>query len=282
MARETLKRALKLMFGHEGGYVNAATDAGGPTKYGITHKTLAAYRGVPSVSAAEVKALTLTEAEAIYRKNYWVQSGGDQLPIGLDYMAFDFGVNSGPNRAVKELQQVLQRAGVYTGKIDGWIGVGTIDGVNNYPGGLEALMKAYCEERMSFLRGLKGRQGFSANGRGWTIRVTGKDPKGQWKDQPGVIGHALAMMRESKVKLEPVAIPAEVAVQAETKATSESIGLPKILQNKEILTSAPAVITAIGGILSGNPVLQYGAVAVLIVGSLVGGYYFVRRIRMGG
>ncbi|PYG54361.1 hypothetical protein N434_04622 [Rhizobium sp. UGM030330-04] len=30
MARETLSVALDLMFGHEGGYVNAKTDRGGP------------------------------------------------------------------------------------------------------------------------------------------------------------------------------------------------------------------------------------------------------------
>lgn len=31
MAKETLSTALALMFGHEGGYVNAKTDRGGPT-----------------------------------------------------------------------------------------------------------------------------------------------------------------------------------------------------------------------------------------------------------
>ena len=62
--RETLPRALTLMFGHEGGYVNAATDRGGPTKYGITHAALAAYRGVKSVTAAQVKELTLAEVIA--------------------------------------------------------------------------------------------------------------------------------------------------------------------------------------------------------------------------
>ncbi len=45
MARETLPVALDLMFGHEGGYSNVKTDRGGPTKYGVTHTTLAARRG---------------------------------------------------------------------------------------------------------------------------------------------------------------------------------------------------------------------------------------------
>ncbi|WP_262515620.1 glycoside hydrolase family 108 protein [Agrobacterium tumefaciens] len=107
MARETLPVALDLMFGHEGGYVNAKTDRGGPTKYGITHKTLAAHRGVASVTAEQVKAMTREEATEIYRRSYWVQSGGDLLPKGLDYAAFDFGVNSGPATAVRRLQRVL-------------------------------------------------------------------------------------------------------------------------------------------------------------------------------
>ena len=127
--RETLPTALTLMFGHEGGYVNASTDRGGPTKYGITHTTLARHRGVASVTAAQVKALTLAEAEEIYRKSYWGQSGGDVLPVGLDYAAFDFGVNSGPSRAVRTLQQVVGVAA------DGKIGPKTLAAVNAYSAG---------------------------------------------------------------------------------------------------------------------------------------------------
>ncbi|MDH2091835.1 hypothetical protein N5K21_24185 [Rhizobium pusense] len=62
---------------------------GGPTKFGITHKTLAAHRGVASVTAEQVKAMTREETEEIYRRSYWTQSGGDLLPKGLDYAAFD-------------------------------------------------------------------------------------------------------------------------------------------------------------------------------------------------
>ncbi len=68
------------MFGDEGGYSNRASDRGGPTKYGVTHKTLAAHRGVPSVAADQVKTMTKMEAEDIYRRSYWGQSGGDLLP----------------------------------------------------------------------------------------------------------------------------------------------------------------------------------------------------------
>ena len=126
MARENLAVSLDLMFGHEGGYVNVKSDRGGPTKYGITHKTLAAHRGVSSVTASEVKAMTKEEAEEIYRRSYWSQSGGDLLPSGLDYAAFDFGVNSGPATAAKKLQAVLQDKKVYAGAIDGHIGEQTV------------------------------------------------------------------------------------------------------------------------------------------------------------
>lgn len=186
MARETLPEALRLMFGHEGGYSNSKSDPGGPTKYGITHRTLAAHRGVPSVTAAQVKALTLKEAEEIYRRSYWTQSGGDLLPAGLDYAAFDYGVNSGPARAVKSLQKVV---GVTQ---DGIVGGQTVAAVLAYKGGVQALIRAYCDERMRFLRGLKTWGSF---GRGWTIRVTGKDPKGQYKAQPASSGAMVAPIR---------------------------------------------------------------------------------------
>lgn len=206
--RETLPTALTLMFGHEGGYVNAKTDRGGPTKYGITHKTLAAHRGVKSVTAAQVKAMTLAEAEAIYRKSYWTQSGGDVLPIGLDYAVFDFGVNSGPARAAKTLQGVVGVAA------DGKIGPATVAAVRSYPGGVVKLIRDYCAARMAFLRSLKNTAtGFPVNGRGWTIRVTGVDPKGEWASTPGVVGHAVELAMTQAPRPIPKPDPAPAPAQ---------------------------------------------------------------------
>ena len=210
--RETLPEALDLMFGHEGGYVNAKTDRGGPTKYGITHATLAAHRGVRSVTAAQVQAMTRAEAVEIYRKSYWPQSGGDVLPVGLDYAAFDFGVNSGPGRAVRVLQQVVRVSQ------DGKIGPQTLAAVNAYPGGVVKLIRDYCNARMAFLRSLTSPQtGFPVNGRGWTRRVTGIDPEGKMPTEPGVVGHAVQMaMRTEPARPVPVtdASPAQPAAQS--------------------------------------------------------------------
>jgi lysozyme family protein len=277
MARETLPVALDLMFGHEGGYSNAATDSGGPTKYGITHKTLAARRGVKSVTAAEVKALTLAEATDIYRKSYWVQSGGDLLPAGLDYAAFDFGVNSGPATAIKRLQTVLAAAGGYQGKVDGHLGEQTLAAIKAYPGGVRMLLIAYCDERMKYLRGLGGSTGFGPNGRGWTIRVTGKDPLKKWKDQPGVVGNALRLTSVAGPSPVKVVAPAEAAAKADTKST----GLPEILKKPEAWGPLGGLLSAGGAIAAGSGPLQWALAIALVAGVLVGVWYFVRRVRGG-
>jgi lysozyme family protein len=272
--RENLDDSLELIFGHEGGYVNAKTDRGGPTKYGITHKTLAAHRGVPSVTAAQVKDMTIDEAETIYRKSYWGPSGGDVLPVGLDYAAFDFGINSGPMRAVKTLQKVL---GV---KQDGWIGTATLAAIASYPGGLSSLIRDYCEARMAFLRSLGGKQGFASNGRGWTIRVLGKDPDGKYKAQPGVLGNALAMAgRKPIVKTKPAAAVSK-EVDDEMSAKAEPGVLDAYLKPDVVLPAGGAVLTAGGTALSSglDPLRLALALAVVVVVGL-GAFYAFQRIR---
>lgn len=272
--RENLDDSLELMFGHEGGYVNAKTDSGGPTKYGITHKTLASHRGVPSVTPEQVKALTISEAETIYRKSYWGPAGGDVLPLGLDYAAFDFGVNSGPQRAVKTLQKVL---GV---KQDGWIGEGTLSAIAGYPGGVMQLIRDYCDARMAYLRSLKGAKGFRANGRGWTIRVTGKDPNGQWKAQPGVIGNALAMaQRQEPNKAVPtVGVPKDIDEAMSAKA--EPGALDAYLKPDVLLPAGGAAVTGAGTLLTSglDPIRLALAIAIIVVVGL-GAFYAFQRIR---
>jgi len=263
MARETLPTALSLMFGHEGGYVNAKTDRGGPTKYGITHRTLAAHRGVPSVTPAQVKALTLKEAEEIYRRSYWTQSGGDLLPAGLDYAAFDFGVNSGPARAVKSLQKVV---GVTQ---DGIVGGQTVAAVGRYPGGVQALIRAYCDERMRFLRSLGGPQGWSANGRGWTRRVTGKDPAGKLKDELGVVGNALRLAGGAQ-PVENAPVPAGKANPADRSVTDIVKDEPSLLVS---------LLSSLGAFAAGSGPIQWALAFAVVVGVSYGLYRLVKRER---
>lgn len=275
MARETLPVALELMFGHEGGYVNAKTDKGGPTKYGITHRTLAAYRGKKSVTSAEVRAMSRQEAVEIYRRSYWTQSGGDLLPPGLDYAAFDFGVNSGPAQAVKALQKLL---GV---RQDGVVGERTVNAAHRFPGGAVALIRAYCDERMRYLRTLTSKKtGFPVNGRGWTIRVTGKDPKGQWKDQAGVIGNALKLAADaSGASVRTDDIPPDIIAEAGAKADSRDIGLSEIIKNPEAWGPLGGLLSAGGALFAGSGPVQWALAAGIFAGIVVGVVYFVKRVR---
>lgn len=269
--RETLGVALRLCFGAEGGYSNRKTDKGGPTKYGITHKTLAAHLGKPSVSAERVQALTLAEAEAIYRKSYWAQSGGDVLPKGLDYAAFDFGVNSGPHRAVKVLQKVLGVAQ------DGWIGEKTLAAVADYPNGIEQLITDYCEARMAFLRSLKGPQGFPANGRGWTIRVTGEDPKGEWKAQPGVLGNALKMAAGEFEAVKDAPNDYDGAPEG-GDAKAEPTPKNPWTDPGVILSGAGSVLGSLGALVSGMGPVQWALAGAILIAAGVGGFLLVRRL----
>ncbi len=101
-------------------YTNDPSDAGGPTKWGITQGALAKGRGRP-VSAADVQALGRDEAVAIYRRDYMAAFETIEDPSLLELM-FDFGVNHGVGTAAKALQTVLTRIGYYAGEIDGGFG----------------------------------------------------------------------------------------------------------------------------------------------------------------
>lgn len=120
MIRDLIKR--------EGGYVNDPNDSGGPTKYGITQRTLSAWREV-SCSVSDVKNLTEDEALAIYRAEYYLLPRIDALPVSLQKHVFDIGVNSGPRTAIRLLQRSINTFGKNIVE-DGIIGPQTLDALN--------------------------------------------------------------------------------------------------------------------------------------------------------
>lgn len=160
MSRQNFPACLAITLRHEGGYVDHPRDPGGATNMGITRGTLAAWRG-RAVSKQEVRDLTKEEVGAIYRRNYWNPVQGDNLPDGMDLVAYDGGVNSGPARGAKWLQKGLRVAA------DGKIGKQTLSAAINTRDGVTAIQRA-CAARMGFLRGLRT---FSTFGRGWSRRV---------------------------------------------------------------------------------------------------------------
>lgn len=154
---------LAQILNHEGGYVDHPSDPGGATNMGITHKTLARWRGVEpwwSLPKSAVMDLEKTEAAAIYKALYWDRVKAASFPPGLDLAVFDYAVNSGPARAVKTLQALV---GVVQ---DGFVGPITLAAIAKRD--TLAIIEALCDQRLSFLQRLTT---FATFGRGWTNRV---------------------------------------------------------------------------------------------------------------
>lgn len=167
MARSRFDICLDEVLRHEGGYVDHPSDPGGATNMGITHKTLARWRHISpwwKLDKAEVKALTRAEAAKIYRASYWERCKAGSLPPGIDLILFDYGVNSGPDRAIRTLQAELGTVA------DGQIGPLTLDALTKCiaRSSSAALINAYCDRRLGFLKGLST---FAIFGKGWSSRV---------------------------------------------------------------------------------------------------------------
>jgi lysozyme family protein len=111
-------------------------------------------------TAADVRAMRVAEAKAIYRQHYWNAMRCDELPAGLDYAVFDFGVNSGIARAVKFVQRLLGVAA------DGRMTDAVLAAVSKHDAA--DLVARLCDQRLAFLKGLKTWPVFGA---GWGRRV---------------------------------------------------------------------------------------------------------------
>jgi lysozyme family protein len=148
-----------MVLAHEGGYVNDPHDPGGMTNLGVTKRAWEAFVGHP-VDEATMRGLTPARVEPFYKVQYWDKVRGDALPSGVDCAVFDYAVNSGVNRAAKDLQHAV---GVGA---DGVIGPLTMAAINAMEPSL--IVARVCDLRLSFLRSLAT---FDRYGKGWTCRV---------------------------------------------------------------------------------------------------------------
>ena len=169
----------------EGGYVNHKKDPGGPTDRGITQRTYDAWNKLKGKPQKPVKGISKAEADEIFVSQYFTTVRFNELPSGLDYAVADFAINSGPSRAVKELQRVL---GV---EQDGVIGLKTLAAIKTK--NPQLLIVAYCERRLAFMKSLKIWDTFK---NGWTTRVMGKI-NGQQDDDIGVIDRAVRLSKKN-------------------------------------------------------------------------------------
>lgn len=151
-----LARVLK----HEGGNDDDPRDPGGRTSRGITAARWAEWRQTHPGLPTDVWQAPQAEVEAIYKEKYWDVLWCDQLPPGVDYAVFDFGVNSGPARSAKFLQALVET------DQDGEVGPLTV--AATLAADPQQLINDFCDDRMTFLQGLGT---WGTFGRGWTNRV---------------------------------------------------------------------------------------------------------------
>jgi len=153
------QKSFELMLKSEGGYVNNPADPGGRTNLGVTQATWENWVG-RQVDEPEMRGLTADKVEPLYKERYFDAVRGDVLPVGLDYLMFDFAVNAGPGRAIKLLQSAV---GVTP---DGGFGPMTLAAVQAVDP--VVLIEKFSHAKEDFYRSLST---FATFGKGWLNRV---------------------------------------------------------------------------------------------------------------
>jgi lysozyme family protein len=191
MTADRFDICLKHTLEWEGQWSNHPKDKGGATMRGIIQRVYDGYRTNKGLPRRTVRNITEDELREIYRRNYWDQIRGDELPAGIDLAVFDFAVNSGPARSARYLQKALKI------NADGSVGPATLAACADCDHA--ATIKTIMAERKKFLRGLSDYRYF---GKGWSRRVAGIEPA------------ALAMVGELPTKAPAVPIPDPAAQSA--------------------------------------------------------------------
>ena len=160
----------RMIHKYEGGYGWNPKDPGGPTNFGITCYDLAEYRGQKMTSmttwAPLVRAMPLSEAEAIYKKKYATGLRFDDLPPGIDCAILDYGVNSGVARPVRVARTLL---GLPAGGMD----IVLIDALKKCEP--NDFISKINGERLRFMHAIRGGTAWAEFGHGWGSRVSDLD-----------------------------------------------------------------------------------------------------------
>lgn len=255
MSSKSFPQSLQLVLAHEGGFVNHPADPGGATNKGVTQKVYDTYRRSMKLATRSVKSITKAEVEDIYRNQYWGKIDGDALPAGIDYAVFDYAVNSGVGKAIKDLQRTVRawanRLGdVANIRVDGVIGQATIAAVCDAANIDEAaFIESLCDRRMSFLKSLKT---YGTFGKGWKRRVMGA-VEGYQETDKGVIDYAIKMAHNDlSFPLAKKELPAAIGARADEVAPAKAI-----VKDQSILKTAQGVgATLAGAGVTGQVVLE--------------------------
>ena len=152
--KDNFDECLKMLLHHEGGYVNHPKDPGGETNLGVTKRVYEKWGGTK-----DMKDLTVEDVAPIYKKEYWDRCKCDDLESGVDWVVFDWAVNSGTGRSAKAIQKICGASQ------DGAIGPKTLAliGTQN----TQYVIEEFGKIRQDFYESLKT---FDTFGKGWTRR----------------------------------------------------------------------------------------------------------------
>jgi len=156
--KSNFEPCLAMLLKHEGGFVNHPKDPGGMTNLGVTRAVYEQFVG-RQVGEAEMRALTPAVVAPLYKANYWDKGNCDNLPSGVDWFVFDWGVNAGMGRPAKALQRIV---GVVA---DGGIGPQTLKAIQATD--TKEILEGLYGARQGFYEGLRT---FPTFGKGWTRR----------------------------------------------------------------------------------------------------------------
>lgn len=109
---------------HEGGFT---VDVGGPTNYGVTQKSYDAYTAKRGINSKSVKELVPEDYGRFYYDEFYTAPKINMIPYqSVKGVLFDYAVNSGSARAVKDLQKEVGAIA------DGVLGPKTLAAVDKY------------------------------------------------------------------------------------------------------------------------------------------------------
>lgn len=148
---------------HEGNYQNDPDDRGNWTsgKVGVGENKGTKF-GLAAMTYPDldIKNLTVGQAKAIYRRDWWERLRMDVFRPAMQYQMFDAAINHGMRNATKMLQRA---SGAHD---DGIIGPKTLRAAHDTD--LDDLLMLFLAERLEFFTHIKT---FDKYGRGWARRV---------------------------------------------------------------------------------------------------------------
>lgn len=159
----TFDECFDRLLAHEGNFTDDRRDRGNwtsgkigvgelrGTKYGISAM---AYPG------EDIKNLTVAQAKALYRRDYWGPAGCDAVPDGVKFDLFDMAVNSGVRTAIKTLQRAIGEMD------DGVLGPKSLQAIQSMPAA--RLVARFNGARLMFMTDIST---WPAYGRGWARRI---------------------------------------------------------------------------------------------------------------